>query len=249
MKMAACVANLVGRDLALFLTQKKCDLDFVITCKNDPYEEEIYKIFSSHKIKCHRKIDANSEFFINELKSNDIDLVFLLWWSDIIKQKSIDAANLGFINMHPSLLPVNRGMHPYYWSIVDETPAGVSLHFINAGVDDGDILFQKKIETPITMTGDILYDKSVDCIVQLFKDNYDKICTGKLNPKKQDETQSTFHLAKDIEEHSNIELDREYKASDLINIMRARSFKGRPSSYFIKDEKKYYINIEIRSEQ
>ena len=85
MKLAACVANLVGRDLALFLTEKECDLDFVITCNNDPYEKEIYKIFSSHGIKCYRKIDANSEFFINQLKSNYIDLVFLLWWPDIIK--------------------------------------------------------------------------------------------------------------------------------------------------------------------
>lgn len=245
MKIAICAANKVGAELSKFIAQNNHPIEFVITHQNDPHEEEICAAFSSCCTPCYSSVNANDDFFIDKIKKHDVDLVLLLWWPNIVKQKSIDAANLGFINMHPSLLPFNRGMHPYYWSIVDETPAGVSLHFINAGIDDGDILFQNKIETPITMTGDILYDKSVNCIVQLFKDNYNDICMGKLNPKRQDEAQSTFHLAKDIEQHSNIELDRKYKAIDLINIMRARSFKGRPSSYFIKDGKKYYINITI----
>tara|TARA_R110002073_G_scaffold264559_3_gene427620 strand:- start:126 stop:878 length:753 start_codon:yes stop_codon:yes gene_type:complete len=246
MKICACVANLVGRDLALFLTEKECDLDFVITCKNDAHEEEIYKIFSSHGIKCYRKIDANSEFFINELKSNDIDLVFLLWWPDIIKQEAIDAVNTGFINLHPSLLPFNRGKHPYYWSIVDGTPAGATLHFINAGIDEGDVLFQKEIETSITTTGESLYAESLKCITELFIDSYEKIINGDLNPKKQSTSNSTFHYGKNIAKHSEIDLNRSYKAIDLINIMRAKSFSDGPSSHFILNDKKYYINIDIR---
>ena len=246
MKLAACVANLVGRDLALFLTEKECDLDFVITCNNDPYEKEIYKIFSSHGIKCYRKIDANSEFFINELKSNDIDLVFLLWWPDIIKPEAIDAVNIGFINLHPSLLPFNRGKHPYYWSIVDGTPAGVTLHFINAGIDEGDILFQREIETSITTTGESLYAESLKCITELFIDSYEKIIAGEFEPKKQLLEEGTFHQGKNITKHSQIDLSKTYKAIDLINIIRAKSFNNGPSSHFILGDKKYHINIRIR---
>jgi methionyl-tRNA formyltransferase len=246
MKIAACVANLVGRDLAIFLTEKECDLDFVITCKDDPYEEEIYDIFSSHGILCYRKIDANSDFFINKLKSNRIDLVFLLWWPDIINKDVIDSANTGFINLHPSLLPFNRGKHPYYWSIVEGTPAGVSLHFINPGIDDGDILFQREIETSITTTGESLYAESLKCITELFMDSYEKIINGDLNPKKQSSENYTFHYGKDIVKHSEIDLNKEYRAIDLINIIRAKSFNKRPSTHFMLDDKKYYINIDIR---
>jgi len=246
MKIAACVANSVGRDLALFLTEVGCNLEFVITCDNDPYEEEIHSIFSSHSVKCYRNIDINSDFFVEELKSNSIDLVFLLWWPKIVKQKSIGSVELGFINLHPSLLPFNRGKHPYYWSIVEGTPAGVSLHFIDAEIDKGNVLFQRKIDTPITTTGETLYDESIRCIIELFKDSYDDIINGNLNPKPQDSSRSTFHLGKHIEKHSEILLDKKYKALDLINIMRAKSFSGRPSSHFTLDGKKYYINIAIR---
>ena len=246
MNIVACVANLVGRDLALFLTEVDCNLEFVITCNNDPYEEEIYSIFSSHNVKCYRNIDINSDFFVDELKINSIDLVFLLWWPKIVKQRAIDSVGLGFINLHPSLLPFNRGKHPYYWSIVDGTPAGVSLHFIDAEIDEGNILFQRKIDTPITMTGEILYDESIRCITELFKDSYDDIIKGKLSPKPQDSDKSTFHLGQLIEKHSEIILDKQYKALDLLNILRAKSFSGRPSSHFMLDGKKYYINITIR---
>ena len=246
MKISACVANLVGRDLALFLIEQKCDLDFVITCDDDPYEEEIYNIFSSHGILCYRKIDANSDFFIKKLKSHNIDLVFLLWWPNIIKEKAIDAANTGFINLHTSLLPFNRGKHPYYWSIVDGTPAGVSLHFINAEIDEGDILFQREIETSITTTGESLYAESLKCITELFMDSYEKIISSDLEPKKQSSNSSTFHYGKNIIKHSEIDLNKNYKAIDLINIIRAKSFNKRPSSHFMLDGKKYYINIEIR---
>tara|TARA_R100000008_G_C3577003_1_gene165897 strand:- start:629 stop:1378 length:750 start_codon:yes stop_codon:yes gene_type:complete len=246
MNLAACVANLVGRDLALFLTEVNCNLEFVITCSNDPYEEEIYSIFSSHNIKCYRNIDINSDFFVDQLKINSIDLVFLLWWPKIVKQRAIDSVGLGFINLHPSLLPFNRGKHPYYWSIVDGTPAGVTLHFIDASIDKGDILFQKEIETSITTTGESLYAESLKRITELFIDSYEKIINGDLDPKKQSENDSTFHYGKNIIKHSEIDLNRSYKAMDLINIMRAKSFSGGPSSHFVLNGKKYYININIR---
>tara|TARA_R110001592_G_scaffold140659_6_gene361716 strand:- start:926 stop:1165 length:240 start_codon:yes stop_codon:yes gene_type:complete len=71
------------------------------------------------------------------------------------------------------------------------------------------------------------------------------IKTKSYTRKKQDYSRSTFHLGKDIDSHSMIDLERDYNALDLINILRARSFPGNPSSYFMYKGKKYYINITI----
>jgi methionyl-tRNA formyltransferase len=46
------------------------------------------------------------------------------------------------INLHISLLPWNRGASPNFWSFFDDTPKGVSIHCIDAGIDTGDILAQ-----------------------------------------------------------------------------------------------------------
>ncbi|MEM9666371.1 MAG: formyltransferase family protein, partial [Bacteroidota bacterium] len=48
----------------------------------------------------------------------------------------------GLVNLHPGLLPYNRGAYPNVWSLVDQTPAGVTLHQIDAGIDTGPVLAQ-----------------------------------------------------------------------------------------------------------
>src|SRR5271157_696901 len=65
----------------------------------------------------------------------------------------------GCINLHPSYLPYNRGAYPNVWSIVDQTPAGVTLHYVDEGIDTGDIIRQKKVPVLGTDTGETLYHK------------------------------------------------------------------------------------------
>ena len=120
------------------------------------------------------------------------------------------------------------------------------MHFINAGIDEGDILFQREIETSITTTGESLYAESLKCITELFIDSYEKIIAGEFEPKKQLLEEGTFHQGKNITKHSQIDLSKTYKAIDLINIIRAKSFNNGPSSHFILGDKKYHINIRIR---
>ena len=121
----------------------------------------------------------------------------------------------------------------------------VSSIRVTPGVDDGDIIFQEKIAIDITTTGEELYDMSVDSIISLFKSKFHELTSGNLKTTKQNKSDGSFHLSKDLNKHSNIDLDRSYKAKDLINILRARSFSNGPSSFFYLDGKKYNIKIKI----
>ena len=42
-------------------------------------------------------------------------------------------------------MPYNRGSHPNFWSFVENTPAGVTIHEVDEGVDTGKIINQKQI--------------------------------------------------------------------------------------------------------
>ena len=168
---------------------------------------------------------------------------------DIDSIKFIDLVPAGTVNLHPSLLPYNRGKHPYYWSIVEGTPAGVSIHFITKNIDDGAVIYQREIETDITITGEELYEKSLQEMISLYKENHDDILSLNFAPIEQNNKFSTFHWAKDIEKHSKIDLVKHYKAIDLINIMRARTFKRGNSAYFFHEGEKYNIRIEISKDR
>src|SRR5215470_9599709 len=61
------------------------------------------------------------------------------------------------LNLHPALLPHNRGAHPNVWSLVESTPAGVTLHHVDPGVDTGDIVAQAEVPVEPVDTAETLY--------------------------------------------------------------------------------------------
>ena len=63
------------------------------------------------------------------------------------------------INIHMGYLPFNRGSHPNVWSIVENTPAGVTMHIMTEEVDKGDVISRTEIEVAPDETGKSLYEK------------------------------------------------------------------------------------------
>ena len=52
------------------------------------------------------------------------------------------------INLHDAMLPWNRGLYPIPWSLLEDTPRGVTIHHMDAGIDTGPIIAQR--EVPVT---------------------------------------------------------------------------------------------------
>ena len=246
-KIGFCAAFEPGYDILKFVFQQNSDIEFVATCERDDseYQKKIVDLCESNNTRTIRKIDANEESFISYLTQEDIDIVVLAWWPAIIKSEAIRSVNVGWVNMHPSLLPYGRGKHGYFWSIVEDTPFGVSIHFIDEGIDTGPILFQKEIPVTFEDTGQSLYKKGVEEVIKLFKENYDRITSLEFTPRKQKDSISTSHFACEIESKTGIDLSGEYRAEDLMNLIRARTFWGGPSLRVNKDGHDYYIRLEI----
>lgn len=72
--------------------------------------------------------------------------LMVVYYAPLLRKNIFSLPLRGTINLHPSSLPKYRGGHPLFWTAYHlETHAGVTVHYIDAGMDTGDILYQKTV--------------------------------------------------------------------------------------------------------
>ncbi len=179
------------------------------------------------------------------LGEQQFDLGILAWWPLIISSELLRLPRLGCLNFHPSLLPHNRGKDPNFWTLKNETPTGVSIHFVDSGIDTGDIAFQSVIDTTWEDTGETLYIKSKQALVQLFRENFARIQRGDIPRREQSSQGASFHKRRDLDPASRIDLDASYRARDLLNLLRARTFAPHPAAWFVDRDQRYEVRVTI----
>ena len=157
----------------------------------------------------HKFLSSKGEVFQTQQKLEknytieNFDWVISYGYSHIIKKSMLDKSSNPIINLHVSYLPYNRGASPNFWSWLEDTPKGVTLHFIDEGIDTGDILIQKEVIFDEDETLTSSYNKLKLEIEKLFMENFDDIIRSKILPKKQEES-GTFHLLKDFIKHEHL---------------------------------------------
>jgi len=183
-----------------------------------------------------------------EIKAFKPDIGLSILFDYILSKDFIDLFKAGIVNLHPSLLPYNRGQYPNVWSIVENTPAGVTLHYIDEGIDTGNVIAQQEVPVTWTDTGESLYKKLERVAVKLFSEYWPHMRLGKELRISQPTATGTYHSTNDVQEIDEIDRDREYVARDLINIIRARTFPPYKGSYFWDGNKKVYMRIQLLEE-
>jgi methionyl-tRNA formyltransferase len=94
------------------------------------------------------------------VKNFEPDVMFSLYYRDIIPHSILDIPPLGAINLHPSLLPKYRGTFAAPWVIINgEKSAGFTYHYILATVDTGNIILQKRVAVRQDDTALALYNR------------------------------------------------------------------------------------------
>jgi methionyl-tRNA formyltransferase len=191
----------------------------------------------------------NQAVTIDQIKSLSPDCGVSAFFGQIIRKPIIDLFPRGIVNLHTSLLPLNRGSWPNVWSIIDQTDAGVTMHLVDEGVDTGPVLAQEKVVICPTDNGCTLNQRLEESLIKLFKSNWKKFAAGQLRPQPQDDTKATTHRVRDSAEFDRIDLDTNYRASDLINIIRARTFPPHRGAYFEIDGQKYFLELKIEKDE
>ncbi len=232
--------------LCFLLTNYVTDVEFIVLRDTNSNILNLLKSLEFNNQNLFYSDQIKDELVIEFIKKKySIDFLILSWWPYIVKKNILDIPKIGTINFHPSLLPYNRGKNYNFWTIVENSPFGVTLHLVDEGIDTGDILFQKKISKDWTDTGETLYHKAQNEILSLFYENYDLIRFNKLNPIKQEQKNATFHFAKDLEKITFINLDSKIKIRDFLNLARAKTFPPHKGLIFEENGIKYEINLKI----
>lgn len=182
---------------------------------------------------CWKKL-INNLNTIQELKP---DLITVVYFDQILKEEIINIPKLGCINFHMALAEEYRGCYPTTWTLINgETYTGVTLHYIDKGIDSGDIIAQKKVKILSSDTGKTLYDKCTLAGVELFKDVFPLFKENKIICRKQKAGKKYYKKT-----FPTREIDLSKSAEDIKNYVRALTFKPFSPPYFWIGNKKMII--------
>ncbi len=119
------------------------------------------------------------------------DLAVSFGYRHILKTDVLATAKRPVLNLHIAYLPWNRGAHPLFWAAYDGTPAGVTIHEIDSGIDTGPICFQRKVEFDYqTETFSSAYRKLIEDIEALFEEHAAELLNGDYIIRAQEGTGS-----------------------------------------------------------
>lgn len=178
------------------------------------------------------------------LEAHAPEWIVSVYFGYILRAEVLAIPKRGTLNLHPALLPFNRGAFPNVWSIVEGTPAGVTLHWVEPGVDTGDIAAQREISVVPTDTGITLYARLEEAALALFKDTWHQVEAGTVARTPQSPG-GTIHRLSDVVALDRIDPERMYTAREIINILRARTFPPYKGAYLDLGDRRVYLRLEL----
>ena len=172
------------------------------------------------------KEGCNVEMTSKKLNLDDIkkfNFLISFGYRYIIKKNILEQFKNNAINLHISYLPWNRGADPNLWSIIDNTPKGVTIHLIDEGIDTGEIIAQTKVCFSDDDTLSSSYEKLQSQITELFKQKWPLIKKGKISYEKQ-QGNGSFHNSED-KDYLNIQIKNELQTK-LIDLKKRTKYEN-----------------------
>ncbi len=122
------------------------------------------------------------------------DLAVMAFVTDIIPEKLLSVPSIGTICYHPSLLPRHRGASAINWAVIQgDRRTGLTIFWVEKGIDTGPILLQKEVEIgPEDTTGTLYFNTLFPLGMKAMVEAVDLIKEGKAPRIPQDESRATY---------------------------------------------------------
>ncbi len=167
------------------------------------------------------------------------DLAVLAFVTDIIPEKLLTVPSLGTICYHPSILPRHRGASAINWAIIQgDTRTGLTIFWVDKGIDTGPILLQKEIEIgPDDTTGSLYFNALFLMGVEAMVEAVELIKIGKAPRIPQDKSRATYEPPCD-DRVASVNFEKPIK--DIYNLIRGcdpqpgayTTFKGKRVRFY-----------------
>lgn len=140
---------------------------------------------NSIELHCMQK-NMHEEDLLEKVKKWSPDLILVVGWYHMIPKVIRDIPKLGTIGFHASELPQYRGGAPLVWAMIQgEKTAGLSLFFLEEGVDAGDLVAQELVPILFKDTIADLYAKIEAVGMRILKRDFVNFLEGRITPRKQ----------------------------------------------------------------
>lgn len=127
------------------------------------------------------------------LERHPCDLLWVIGLSQLVPDDMISLARHGGVGFHPTRLPRGRGRAPVAWTILLGEPAAVSLFYLAADPDAGDIIAQREVEINIHDYSDDLIQRTNEVLCSVVLDLAPRIRDGNMPRTPQDDSRATYY--------------------------------------------------------
>lgn len=120
------------------------------------------------------------------------EIIYVIGWPRLVREPILSMPSKGCVGIHSSLLPKYRGGAPVNWGLINGEPVwGVSLMYLGAGADDGDVIAQRAFPVALDDTCKSVYEKCTMASQHLLRDNVPLIAQDIAPRTAQDHTRAT----------------------------------------------------------
>jgi methionyl-tRNA formyltransferase len=186
----------------------------------------------------------NSPAAVDAVRALAPDIQACVFYDEIFRGEFLAIPSLGTLNMHMALAEEYRGRFPCNYAILNgESRTGVTLHYVDEGVDSGDIVADVEVAISQDDTAQSLYDRCTEAGIELFREHFPKVLDGtaKARPQEPKPGMRTYGR-KDLPAK---EIDFSLTGREIYDFVRALTFPPfEPPHFFIGDRKMVVVPEE-----
>ena len=224
--------------LEKILSDKTLQVSFI--CARNDYPDQILEAkATANCLKFITHPNINSDEFLARIIEFECDLFVSMSFNQIFRNKLINLPPLKTINCHAGKLPFYRGRNILNWVLInDEKEFGITVHYVDDGIDTGNIIIQRCY--PITDNDNYatLLNRAYEGCAATLYDGIKDIQSANVKPIKQDDIH-TMGLYCSGRLEGDERLDWNQKSRDIFNFVRAICRPGPEARSFLG-------NAEIR---
>lgn len=164
-----------------------------VILRKDQSDSTLERFAQMHSITCRRPDRVNETKFVEYIRALAPDLNISVSYDQILRKEIRQSAPKGFINVHAGKLPLYRGRNPINWAIINnETEIGLTVHFVDNGIDTGDIIAQQAL--PLAWEDDYqsVLERVHTALPMLVSEGVNLIDTGKVDPTPQAHLEGSY---------------------------------------------------------
>ena len=186
----------IGRVGIESLLEAGFEISAVFTHRDNPAENiwfgSVAELAADKGIEVFAPEDINHPVWVERIRAMAPEVIFSFYYRSLVKPAILEIPKYGALNLHGSLLPKYRGRVPLNWAIINgEKETGVTLHYMTARADAGDIVDQERFAISDDDTARTLFDKACAATTVLLKRTLPLVLAGKAPRRAQDESQAT----------------------------------------------------------